>query len=113
MVTTPAIGTVDPETGSKEPPLANPEAGKPAGAISTLDIENALRFSPYVKEAVILADRRRFVSALIQIDFESVSKWAEEQGLVTEAVPAERLLPRWSGTAGQACPLALRIDALH
>lgn len=40
-----AIGTVDPETGSKEPPLANPDADKPAGAISTLDIENALRFN--------------------------------------------------------------------
>jgi long-chain acyl-CoA synthetase len=49
--------------------------------ITPSEIENALRFSPYIKEAVVLADRRRFVAALIQIEFESTSKWAEEQGL--------------------------------
>lgn len=38
------IGTVEPATGDKLPTAANPAAGKPAGAISTLDIENALRF---------------------------------------------------------------------
>jgi long-chain acyl-CoA synthetase len=50
--------------------------------ITPSEIENALRFSPYIKEAIIIADRRRFVSALIQIEFESASKWAEEQGLM-------------------------------
>ena len=50
--------------------------------ITPSEIENALRFSPYIREAVVVADRRRFVSALVQIDFESVSKWAEEQGLL-------------------------------
>ncbi len=49
--------------------------------ITPSEIENALRFSPYVKEAIVIADRRRFVSALIQIDFDSVSAWAEKQGL--------------------------------
>jgi VCBS repeat-containing protein len=44
-----AIGTVsdpDPVTGEidKLPTAANPDAGKPAGAISQLDVENALRF---------------------------------------------------------------------
>ena len=49
--------------------------------ITPSEIENALRFSPYIKEAIVIADRRRFVAALIQIEFEGVSKWAEEQGL--------------------------------
>jgi long-chain acyl-CoA synthetase len=49
--------------------------------ITPSEIENALRFSPYIKEAIVIADRRRFVSALIQIDFECTSKWAEENGL--------------------------------
>lgn len=40
-----AIGAVDVATGEKEPPLANPGAGKQEGGISTLDIENALRFN--------------------------------------------------------------------
>lgn len=39
------IGSVDVVTGDKEPPLANPDAGKPTGGVSQLDIENALRFN--------------------------------------------------------------------
>jgi long-chain acyl-CoA synthetase len=50
--------------------------------ITPSEIENALRFSPFVKEAIIVADRRRFVACLIQINFEAVSTWAEEQGLI-------------------------------
>jgi len=49
--------------------------------ITPSEIENALKFSAYVKEAVIVADRRPFVAALIQIDFDTVSAWAEAQGL--------------------------------
>ncbi len=50
--------------------------------ITPSEIENGLRFSPYIKEAVVIADRRRFVAALIQVNFDSVSVWAEEQNLV-------------------------------
>ncbi len=50
--------------------------------ITPSEIENALRFSPYIKEAIVIADRRRFVSALIQLDFDNVSTWAERQGLI-------------------------------
>lgn len=49
--------------------------------ITPSEIENALRMSPFIKEAIVIADRRRFVSALLQIDFESVANWAESQGL--------------------------------
>jgi hypothetical protein len=40
-----AIGAVEVGSGAKLPPLANPAAGKPAGAISLLDIENSMRFN--------------------------------------------------------------------
>ncbi|CAH0173976.1 choice-of-anchor I family protein [Roseomonas sp. CECT 9278] len=40
-----AIGTVEVGSGEKDPPIANPDAGKPEGGISTLDIENSLRFN--------------------------------------------------------------------
>jgi hypothetical protein len=40
-----AIGAVEVSTGVKLPPLANPAAGKPAGAVSLLDIENSMRFN--------------------------------------------------------------------
>lgn len=38
-----SIGSID-EDGAKVEPIANPGVGKPQGGISTLDIENALRF---------------------------------------------------------------------
>ena len=40
-----SIGAVDVVSGAKTPPIANPSASKPAGAISLLDIENSLRFN--------------------------------------------------------------------
>jgi len=49
--------------------------------ITPSEIENALKFSAYIKEAIVIADRRPFVAALIQIDFDTVGKWAEEHGL--------------------------------
>ncbi|MBR0648212.1 long-chain fatty acid--CoA ligase [Roseomonas terrae] len=40
-------------------------------------IENKLKFSPFVAEAVILGDRRAHLAAMICIRFPIVSKWAE------------------------------------
>ncbi len=44
-------------------------------------IENALKESLYISEAVLLGDGRHFVSALIQIDLDTVGKWAQERGM--------------------------------
>lgn len=43
------------------------------------EIENTMKGSPYIKECIVVADGRKFVSALIQIDYETVGKWAETQ----------------------------------
>jgi len=40
-------------------------------------IENKLKFSPYIRDAVITGDDQDFVGALISIDFANVGKWAE------------------------------------
>jgi long-chain acyl-CoA synthetase len=40
-------------------------------------IENKLKFSPYVKEAVVFGGNWPFVTAIINIDFANVGKWAE------------------------------------
>lgn len=50
--------------------------------ITPSEIENSLKFSSFIKEAVVVADRRRFVSALIQIDFDNVSKWATDENIL-------------------------------
>ncbi len=44
-------------------------------------VENALKVSPYVKEAVVVGDGERFLAALVQIDFENVGQWATERHL--------------------------------
>lgn len=41
------------------------------------EIENTMKASPYIKECIIVAEGRKFVSALVQIDYETVAKWAE------------------------------------
>ncbi len=42
-------------------------------------IENKLKFSPYIKEAVVVGPDRPFVAALVNIDMETVGKWAERR----------------------------------
>ena len=44
-------------------------------------IENRLKFSPYVKEAVVIGKGRPFLTALLCIDRETVGKWAEQRNL--------------------------------
>ena len=44
--------------------------------ISPSEIENSLKTSPYVKEAMVIGDRRKFVTALIGIELETVGDWA-------------------------------------
>jgi len=44
--------------------------------ISPSEIENALKTSPYVKEAMVIGDRRKYLAALIGIEYETVGDWA-------------------------------------
>ena len=42
-------------------------------------IENKLKFSPYVQDAVVIGDRRKYVAALILIDEDVVTQFAQER----------------------------------
>ena len=44
-------------------------------------IENKLKFSPFIREAVAFGDQRPFVVTMIAIDMQTVGTWAEKQGL--------------------------------
>jgi long-chain acyl-CoA synthetase len=44
--------------------------------LSPTFIENAVKASPYISEAVVFADGRKFPAALIEIDFNTVAEWA-------------------------------------
>jgi long-chain acyl-CoA synthetase len=44
-------------------------------------IENKLKFSPFIREAVAFGDQRPFVAAMIAIDMQTVGTWAEKRGI--------------------------------
>ena len=45
--------------------------------VSPSEIENSLKASPFIKEAIVIGDRRKYLTALIGIDLEIVSEWAQ------------------------------------
>ncbi|MBI2902254.1 MAG: AMP-binding protein [Candidatus Methylomirabilis oxyfera] len=47
--------------------------------IAPQPIENQLKASPYVADAVVIGDRRKYLTALIVIDEETVANFAQEQ----------------------------------
>ncbi len=40
-------------------------------------IESSLRFSPYIKDSITIGEGKEFVTAIINMDFENVGRWAE------------------------------------
>ena len=46
--------------------------------ITPSEIENQLKFSPYISDAVVIGDRRKFLSCLVMIDYDNVSKYAQD-----------------------------------
>ncbi|OJI94029.1 long-chain acyl-CoA synthetase [Planktotalea frisia] len=44
-------------------------------------IENIMKASPFIKECIVIADKRPYVSALVQIDMDPVRLWAESKGI--------------------------------
>ncbi|MEV5889369.1 AMP-dependent synthetase/ligase [Nonomuraea fuscirosea] len=49
--------------------------------IAPSEIENALKASPYLKEAVVVGDQRPYLVALIGIEADTVGEWARRRGL--------------------------------
>ena len=49
--------------------------------ISPSEIENKLKVSPYVREAIVVGDRRKYLTALIGIELDTVADWAGRRGV--------------------------------
>jgi long-chain acyl-CoA synthetase len=69
--------------------------------IAPQNIENQLKFSPYINDAVVIGDRRKFLSALIAIDEENVIKYAQDNkiqfgtyGSLTQATEIKQLIQK-------------------
>lgn len=81
--------------GRKEDIIRN----KSGEAFSPDFIETRLKFSPYVKEAVIFGEGRPFISAMINIDMGNVGNWAEDRMIpyttymdLSQQTPVEELI---------------------
>jgi long-chain acyl-CoA synthetase len=49
--------------------------------ITPSEIENQLKFSPYVSDAVVIGDKRPFLTCLLMIDQENVEKFAQDHDI--------------------------------
>jgi long-chain acyl-CoA synthetase len=49
--------------------------------ITPSEIENQLKFSPYISDAVVIGDKRKFLSCLIMIDYDNVAKYAQDNNV--------------------------------
>lgn len=47
--------------------------------ITPAEIESALKFSPYISDAVVIGDKRKYLTCLIMIDQENVETFAQEK----------------------------------
>ena len=46
--------------------------------VTPSQIENTLKFSPYISDAMVVGDARRYITCLIMLDIDSVSKFAQD-----------------------------------
>ena len=46
--------------------------------ITPSEIENQLKFSPYISDAVVIGDRRPYLTCLVMIDLDNVTKFAQD-----------------------------------
>ncbi|HEU5470497.1 MAG TPA: AMP-binding protein [Actinophytocola sp.] len=49
--------------------------------VAPSEIENALKASPYIKEAIVIGDRRAYLTVLIGIELDTVGHWAQSRKL--------------------------------
>lgn len=80
-------------------------------------IENKLKFSPYIREAVVFGGDWPFVTAMINIDFANVGKWAEKHQIayttytdLSQKPEVYRLIRKHVEQANADLPPAARIQ---
>ena len=47
--------------------------------ITPSEIENQLKFSPFISDAVVMGDKRPYLTCLVMIDQENVEKFAQDE----------------------------------
>jgi len=49
--------------------------------VTPSEIENQLKFSPFISDAVVIGDQRKFLSCLIMLDPDTVAQFAQERNV--------------------------------
>ena len=49
--------------------------------VTPSEIENQLKFSPYISDAVVIGDKRSYLTCLIMIDHDNVVKFAQDENV--------------------------------
>lgn len=49
--------------------------------ISPSEIENQLKFSPYISDAIVIGEARPYLSALVMIDYDNIAKHAQDNAI--------------------------------
>jgi long-chain acyl-CoA synthetase len=69
--------------------------------VAPSELENALKTSPFIKEAVVIGDRRPYLTALIGIELDTVGNWAQRKRIpyttyrdLTEKEPVLKLVQK-------------------
>ena len=82
-------------------------------------IENKLKFSPFIREAVAFGDARTFVAAMVAIDLGTVGNWAERRGLAYTSFMDLSRKPEVAGLVRQevakvnaSLPVALQVKRI-
>jgi long-chain acyl-CoA synthetase len=67
--------------------------------ITPSELENELKFSPYITDAVVIGDKRPYLTAIVMIDLENVEKFAQDRDIpfsnytsLTRAQPVKDLV---------------------
>jgi long-chain acyl-CoA synthetase len=88
--------------------------------LSPTEIENTIKASPYIKECIVIGEARKYVSALIQIDFDTVAKWAEQERIayttfrsLTEQERVNELIQNEVNRGNEQLPQVAQIKRFH
>ena len=88
--------------------------------LSPTEIENTIKSSPYIKECIVIGEARKYVSALIQIDFDTVAKWAEQERIayttfrsLTEQERVNELIQAEVNKGNEQLPQVAQIKRFH
>jgi long-chain acyl-CoA synthetase len=84
--------------------------------ITPAEIENRLKFSPYISDAVVIGDKRKYLTCLIMIDQENVEKFAQDRGALQQFQVAVRRAggarPDWPGVVEETNREFARVEQI-